>query len=757
VYTLGLLVCLWGSMAEPTRVSVPIRFGPFEISPDSGELRKNGTRLKLTGQAIQVLVTLLERPGQIVTREELQQELWPGASFGDFEHGINAVIKRLRDVLGDSAAQPKFIETIPRRGYRFIGPVQLGGAIITQTTPSQASKSSGINFPEKRVSRVVVWCSHRTKLVLAASVFTTLLAVGLFYRPLTAEHSGSLRERRLTFNSSDNHILASAISPDGASLAYFDPTGLYIRTIDSGEIRRVSLKRELQTRLWGLVWGPAGRELFATMRGLLVSDAPSVWIIPLLGQGQPRKLLEPGAHPAISPDGKLIAFVTQLFPPAPEVWLSNATGEGARPFMVSATSMFSAPAWSPDGRWIVYEKTDRHFINTSIEVRSVDGGTSATVLSKPPLPNMALLPHSDHPLNFSRNWELFFVGIEAPEFLSGRASLWRIRINPRKLGDIQPRRLAEWSDLDFASISSSLDGRRLAVLKRQYQSGVYLGHLGGRSSNLSSVRRFTADGRVTLPTSWTADSHQLLFASLQTGTPKIFSQSIDNTVAERITSGSSSELGPLMAPNHASILYSEYSGPETDPVSSKLMSVPLGGGQPKVLLETKGAFGLRCPNIMEALCIISQVESGNQVFYSVDLVHGTLRRRASCKQEDALQWDLSPDGLYLVALGHNNDLSVLNLGSPDRGWRKVKVKNMPSAIVSVSWASGGKGLIIATYPPDESTGGSLLHLGSNGELLLLWRDPVPEILISPTPSPDGEYLAFEVEAWDGNVWLLEGF
>jgi DNA-binding winged helix-turn-helix (wHTH) protein len=734
-----------------------VRFGAFEADVRTGELRKDGVKLKFSGQPFLVLVILLERPGDVVTREELQKRLWPD-TFVDVERNLNTAVNKIREVLGDSAESPRFVETLPRRGYRFIGPVQLGGAITTQITPSQDSRSSGTNFPEKLVSRVVVWCSHRTKLVLAASVFTTLLAVGLFYRPWTAEHSGSLRERRLTFNSFDNHILATVISPDGASLAYCDPTGLYIRTIDSGEIRRVSIKSELQTRLVGLVWGPAGRELFATMRGVLASDAPSVWIIPLLGQGQPRKLLERGANPAISPDGKSIAFITELFPPAPQVWLSSATGEGARPLMVSATSMFSAPAWSPDGQWIVYEKRDNDSFNTSIEIRSVDGGTSATVLSKPPLPNMALQPHVNHPLTFSRNWDLFFVGIEAPEFVSGRASLWRMRIDPRKPGDEQPRRLAEWSDLDFASISASLDGAHLAVLKRQYESGVYLGHLGGGSSNLSSVRRFTADARYTDPTSWTADSHQLLFASLQTGTPKIFSQLIDNTVAERITSSSSSELGPQMAPNHASILYAEYSGSTSGPeVSSKLMSVPVGSGQSKVVLETKGGFGLRCPNAMEALCIISQFESGNQVFYSVDLEHGTLRRRALCKMDDAWKWDLSPDGLYLVTLGRDNGLSVLNLGSPDRGWRKVKVKNLPSTIVSVSWASGGKGLIITTYPPDESTGGSLFHLRSDGELRLLWRAPVPEILTSPTASPDGEYLAFEVSAWDGNVWLLEGF
>jgi DNA-binding winged helix-turn-helix (wHTH) protein len=109
-------------MPERSHAPVSVRFGAFEVSPDSGELRKHGVRLKLSGQAIQVLLILLETPGQLVTREELQQKLWPGASFGDFEHGLNAAVNRLREGLGDSATEPKFIETVPRRGYRFIAP-----------------------------------------------------------------------------------------------------------------------------------------------------------------------------------------------------------------------------------------------------------------------------------------------------------------------------------------------------------------------------------------------------------------------------------------------------------------------------------------------------------------------------------------------------------------------------------------------------------------------------------------------------------
>ena len=100
-----------------------IRFGVFELDLHAAELRKAGARLSLPAQSFQVLTLLLERPGDLVTREELRQRLWPNGTFVDFEHGLNAVVNRLRETLGDSADRPRFIETVPRRGYRFIAPV----------------------------------------------------------------------------------------------------------------------------------------------------------------------------------------------------------------------------------------------------------------------------------------------------------------------------------------------------------------------------------------------------------------------------------------------------------------------------------------------------------------------------------------------------------------------------------------------------------------------------------------------------------
>jgi DNA-binding winged helix-turn-helix (wHTH) protein len=101
-----------------------LRFGVFEADLRSGELRKSGVKLRLTGQPFQVLALLLDRAGEVVTREELQQKLWASDTFVDFDHSLNTAINRVREVLGDSAASPRYVETLARRGYRFIAPLQ---------------------------------------------------------------------------------------------------------------------------------------------------------------------------------------------------------------------------------------------------------------------------------------------------------------------------------------------------------------------------------------------------------------------------------------------------------------------------------------------------------------------------------------------------------------------------------------------------------------------------------------------------------
>src|SRR5216683_4881180 len=114
--------------SQPTASSPrQLVFGPFAFDEASGELHKHGSRVRLEGQPLQILAALVRQPGQIVTRDEFQQQLWKDGTFVDFDHGLNAAMNRLRQVLGDSADQPRYIETLSGRGYRFVAAVQATG------------------------------------------------------------------------------------------------------------------------------------------------------------------------------------------------------------------------------------------------------------------------------------------------------------------------------------------------------------------------------------------------------------------------------------------------------------------------------------------------------------------------------------------------------------------------------------------------------------------------------------------------------
>lgn len=158
-----------------------VRFGVFEFDRNAGQLSRNGIRLKLSQQPLQVLCVLLERPGEVVSRKELQKLLWSSDVFVDFDHGLNKSVQKLREALGDSPDSPRYIETIPRTGYRFIAPVtkptQEGLAAQTDvpsTTPRTPPGPVGLARDKAKVAMVFSrWlrnnCSVRGRMALHAA------------------------------------------------------------------------------------------------------------------------------------------------------------------------------------------------------------------------------------------------------------------------------------------------------------------------------------------------------------------------------------------------------------------------------------------------------------------------------------------------------------------------------------------------------------------------------------------------------------
>src|SRR3989442_1747133 len=153
---------------------VILRFGVFEVDVRTGELRKHGGRIKLQEQPFHVLTVLLQRPGEVVTREELRSQNWPADTFVDFDNSLNTAINKLREALGDSADSPRFIETLPRRGYRFIAPV-------TGVDGAAAGSAAGVSAATPIRGRKIV-------AAVAVVVFAAGISGGLLWRARRTPH-----------------------------------------------------------------------------------------------------------------------------------------------------------------------------------------------------------------------------------------------------------------------------------------------------------------------------------------------------------------------------------------------------------------------------------------------------------------------------------------------------------------------------------------------------------------------------------------
>jgi DNA-binding winged helix-turn-helix (wHTH) protein len=205
------------------------RFRPFELDIRAGELTRYGSKIRLQEQPFQILRMLLARPGHIVLREELRCKLWPDDTVVEFDHSINAAIKRLRDALGDSADRPRYVETVARRGYRFIA--ALDG--VPASAPDPAIAELNPDAPPERITRQPRLRSPRlilTSLAIVAAVIASLLVYSF-----SRQQPPDIPRLRFTVAAPEDTVFTSiyggaALSPDGAFLAF---TAMRLRSLSS--------------------------------------------------------------------------------------------------------------------------------------------------------------------------------------------------------------------------------------------------------------------------------------------------------------------------------------------------------------------------------------------------------------------------------------------------------------------------------------------------------------------------------------------
>jgi len=339
---------------NPTDTSRRIRFGPYEADFHTQELRKLGIRVKVSGQPLQILEILLARPGQLVSRAELQQRLWPGQVFVDSTHGLNAAVNKLRDALNDSASEPKYIETLPRRGYRFIGSLEmdLPQPVMTreesprahEAVPPDSIEKAETLGPEIPVSSISQHGARRW-ILLSAVATLAFCVIGLMVvanrRPARNE---SLEEQQRKVKQ-ERYAASRRGNPQASPAEPAIALPSSSNADAAPEFQEKSAEKVLRLRSTA-----AGRSL--VMEDQNTSDADD-------GHAQPNPKLHPliwgesgNAAPQFSPDGKRIVFMSNRNGPW-QIWVCDA--DGSHPRQVSFTESAGTPRWSPDGRSIAFD------------------------------------------------------------------------------------------------------------------------------------------------------------------------------------------------------------------------------------------------------------------------------------------------------------------------------------------------------------------------------------------------------------------
>jgi DNA-binding winged helix-turn-helix (wHTH) protein/Tol biopolymer transport system component len=723
-------------MADPDQTRI-IRFGSFEVDKRTGELRKNGGRIKLQQQPLQMLVALIERRGDIVTREELRQQLWPQDTFVDFDHSLNAAVKRLREALGESADNPVFIETLARRGYRFSVPIEdaKNGAGISTATSDKDGKFQGRRWAVLGMS------------VVAAAAAVAWVARTTVTRSSSSSSKPTVAERKLTANSAENPIDGAAISPDGTYLAYSDSTGLYLKLIGSGEIHRIALPNGFSGHLEG--WLPDGAHV-------LVSHAErpegtlSLWNVPIVG-GTPRKILEDGWGASVSPDGTRIAFLRgapdfRFQPWGRQFWIAHLDGSDARELARPIPDeIFVAPAWSRDGRHLAYLRVHRGS-NYSMSVNSVELNDLQSLQSRVLFSgtgvadSLCWLP--DDRLVYNLQEE------RSPQ----DSNLWALQLREPPQNSSDPVRLTGGSGW-VTDISSTTDGNTLEFLRKSWQSHVLVSNLTSDGGQLLATRQLTLDENNSMPFTWTPDGKAIIFSSDRNGTFDLFTHSLDQSLPEPLVIAPDNQFVARLNPAGTELLYQSI--PADMDAPRPIFSIPLAGGAPRLVLRDKYIVNLQCAQLPSTLCVYGTSTPSKDSIRRFDASTGENSPLTEIPAHGKpINWALSPNGSQLAIIPYSPEQNIIQLRSTSDNTSRDLVVRGRVGVVTADWSADGNSLFVTTMDSEHKT--ALLNVKLDGSNHLLMKDDKNSIEWA-IPSPDGKLLAINKYTGVTNAWSLASF
>jgi len=601
----------------------------------------------------------------------------------------------------------------------------------------------------KAVPHLAGW--RQRPVVIGAGVVGLLIAGAFWYsRAASPLSDTNVRVRQLTHNTGDRGIRSSAISPDGESVAFTDPGGIQVRTIQNGDTRRVLRANELPTTgNWDVAsgWFPDDR-FVANLRPTDSASDSTVWQVGLASP--PRKMREHAEAIAVSPDGSWIAFATDGSGKRyRNLWLlSHDNTHERKLFDVDGGGAITSLSWSPDGRRVAYVRAAASGTLVAIDVRDIDGGAPSTVFqAAEPNEMSGAVWMRDGRLAYS----LFHFSVPTS---AGRmaCSHWQMRPDGSRGKAVgTTNSVDDWASRCLSSLTFSADGARAIFQQGALHDVIHVADMNADGNGIGPPRRLTSTDGRNIPSGWSADDTSLVFMSDGTGRPTLVRQSIGADAAQPIASEPGMEGAGRLTPDGTSVLFRARPGRWLG--RPRLMLVPSAGGVPREI-ET-GSFvdgGARCTVAPASLCAIAEMSaSGHElVFSSVSVAEGRGRElaRFNAIAGADYRWALSPDGTRIALLNMmERRIHVLALTG---GATYVDVP-APGRLGYVSWTSDGQRLLV---PLVDSRGASLLSLDLQGNIHVLWQQP-GAIDISGIPSRDGRRVVIWVRSVNANLWLAE--
>lgn len=693
-------------MVTASNFSGAVRFGDFHLDLRTGELSRDHILIKLQPQPAKILVLLVSRAGETVSRQELAEQVWGAETFVDFEQGLNFAIRQIRAALKDDRDHPQFLQTVPRRGYRFVAPVE----IASEPDAEEKGLPPGPNPPVAIAAHSITrkWTSLGVLALLAAAVVSAVV-----YRRATAPRVPRIdvQSMKMTRLTDYGNVGTAAISRDGRHLAYtvgYQQPSLWVQQVGSDS--KLQIVPPSPGEIIAVTFSPDGNNLYYVR-------ARKGYVVAALG-GTPRPIIEETfGGIGVSPDGRKLAFVHDGDALKSRLIVVNRNGSGehviAEHPRLSGTRFNSvaAPSWSPDGKLIALpaiRNTDHVLM-----VYPVDGSSPRVI----PLPDMVR----------QALWLPDQSGILAciqSSFSSPGRQIW---LQPLPEGRLQ--RLT--NDLDgYRSLSLSGDGKLLAAVQEHHTFSTFVGPASNpEQGKLIKAGKTDGIGLAWLPdgtllsqnvesefSSLTPDGQRRLTLFKDQVFPGGFSvcgngsflvlersslgeqQTIWRTNAtghdsKQLTTGLQ-DMAPDCSPDAQSVIYLSQSG-----TRDRVMKVPVGGGVPIVLKgpDTE-VYGLRYSpdgqkiagiELDEKFALVVRNAQTGQAEQSFDLPDGFVPPLNSAGW--ILRWKADGRALtYAVPKG-----AAVNLWSqPLASGPARQITDFPDEVVAYDWSPDGKQLAL---------------------------------------------------------------